>query len=109
MGDAPKPKPKFEGPDRRERYRLSRETKILVRTQSGSAIGTIENMTRNGIFLLAFGDYQPGMSVEVTFPYDPSKPTGQHPLRAEVVRVQDIDGSLKKGVAVKLLNIFLKA
>ena len=99
MGDAPKAKPKFEGQDRRERYRLSKETKILVQTQNGSQIGTIENMTRTGIFFLAFGDYQPGMGVEVTFPYDPSKATGQRPLHAEVVRVQDIEGSLKKGVA----------
>ena len=29
-------------------------------------------------------------------------------MHAEVVRVEDIGGSMKKGVAIKLLNIFLK-
>ena len=106
MGEAPKPK--FEGTDRRERYRLAKETKILVQSGKRSEVGSIINMTRNGIFFLAFGDYQPGMGVQVTFPYNPAQSTGERPQHAEVVRVQDQEGSLKKGVAVKLLNMFLK-
>ena len=102
------PNPKFEGPDRRERYRLAKETKILVKGGNRSEVSTIVNMTRNGIFFLAFGDYQRGMNVEVTFPYNPTQSSGERPQHAEVVRVQDMEGSMKKGVAVKLLNMFLK-
>ncbi len=106
MGTAPKPK--FEGEDRRQRYRLSKETKILVQAGKRSELGSIQNMTRTGVFFLAFGDYQPGMNLEVTFPYHPSQPSVERPRHAEVVRVQEIEGSLKKGVAIKLLDMFLK-
>lgn len=103
-------KPHFEGNDRRERYRLLRDTKVLVKnkdTQS-SEIGTLKNMTRTGLYFEGFGDYQPGMSVSVTFPYDPTKPPQGLPQRAEVVRVRELVGSIKKGVAVRLLTLFLK-
>ena len=103
-------KAKFEGEDRRDRYRLSRETKVLVKVGSQfSHVGTIKNMSRTGMFFEAFGEYQRGMTMELTFPYDPSKPSaGEKPQHAEVVRVQEIEGSMKKGVAVKLLSLFLK-
>ena len=102
------PKVKFEGPDRRERYRLSKDVKILVKVGKRSEVGTIINMTRNGLFFLAYGDYERGMNVEVQFPYNPSQPSGERPQHAEVVRVQDQEGSMKKGVAIRLLNMFLK-
>ncbi len=102
-------KPKFEGPDRRQRYRVTNEVKILVKAgKLFSQVGSVKNLTRNGIFFEAFGDYQPGMGMEVMFPYDPSKPSMERPMSAEVVRVQEIEGSIKKGVAIKLLGIFLK-
>lgn len=101
-------KPKFEGDDRRQRYRLKAETKILVKSGERSEVGTIENMTRGGIFFLGFRDYKPGMMLDVVFPYDPTRPTGQRSQHAEVVRVQEIEGSIKKGVAIKLLDMFLK-
>ncbi len=111
--DAPKPagdspKPKFEGPDRRERYRLGKETKILVAVGKRSEVGTIINMTRNGVFFLVFGEYERGMMLDVTFPYIPTQPSQERPQHAEVVRVQEMEGSIKKGVAVRLLNMFLK-
>ncbi len=102
------PKPKFEGEDRRQRYRLTKETKILVEAGKRSEVGSILNMTKTGLFFLAFGDYQRGMNVQVTFPYNPSQPSVERPRHAEVVRVQEIEGSLKKGVAIKLLDMFLK-
>lgn len=103
-------KKKFEGQDRRERYRVMNETKVLVKVGNlFSQVGTIRNMTRTGIFFEAFGEYQPGLTMEVTFPYDPNKPgAGARPQHAEVVRVADIEGSMKKGVAIKLLGLFLK-
>ena len=103
-------KPRIEGQDRRERYRLTRDTKVLVKnreTQS-SEIGSIQNMTRTGIYFEGYGDYQPGMTVAVEFPYDPTKPELGKPQFAEVVRVREVKDSIKKGVAVKLLNLFLK-
>ena len=102
-------KPKFGGADRRQRYRVTNEVKILVKVgKMFSQVGSVKNLTRNGIFFEAFGDYQPGMGMEVVFPYDPSKPSMDRPMHAEVVRVQEIEGSMKKGVAIKLLGIFLK-
>lgn len=102
-------KPKYEGEDRRERYRLSTETKILVALGQSSQVGTIVNMTRNGVYFEAFGDYEPGMEIKVSFPYDPTKPQEVHQQRADVVRVREIEGSMKKGVAIKMSTIFLKA
>ncbi|MGH8247470.1 MAG: PilZ domain-containing protein, partial [Gammaproteobacteria bacterium] len=107
MGDTPKP-PKYGGPERRERFRLKQETKILVKAGSRSEVGTIINLTRTGVFFSAFGDYERGTMVEVLFPYDPGKPPKERPIHGEVVRVQDMEGSMKKGVAVKMLGIFLK-
>ncbi len=104
-------KPKHGGPERRQRYRVTNEVKILVKfkgSYQSSQVGTVKNLTRNGIFFEAFGDYKPGMEMEVIFPYDPSKPSMERPMHAEVVRVQELEGSLKKGVAIKLLGIFLK-
>ena len=101
--------PKYEGSDRRQRYRVTNEVKILVKVGTQfSQVGSVKNLTRNGIFFEAFGDYHPRMGVEVIFPYDPSKPAMERPQHAEVVRVQEIEGSMKKGVAIKLLSIFLK-
>ncbi len=104
-------KPKFEGVDRRGRYRLSSDTKILVQrvSSSSSQVGTIVNMTRNGLYFEVFGDYEPGMELHVWFPYDPTKPPAGNPQRAQVVRVQEIEGSMKKGVAIKVDTLFLKA
>ena len=104
-------KPKYEGTERRQRYRVTNEVKILVQfkgSHQSSQVGSVKNLTRNGIFFEAFGDYQPGMGMEVTFPYDPSKLSMDRPMSAEVVRAQEIQGSIKKGVAIKLLSIFLK-
>lgn len=102
-------KPKFDGSDRRSRYRLSTATKVLVQGNNRfSEVATIVNMTRNGIYFEAFGEYQRGMTVKVTFPYNPVRPSVETPQHAEVVRVQEIAGSMKRGVAVKLLNVFLK-
>lgn len=102
-------KSSFEGVDRRERYRLSNETKVLIQAgRQFSQVGTIKNMTRGGMLFEAFGDYQRRMGLELTFPYDPSKAAGGRPQHAEVVRVQELEGSMKKGVAVKLLSLFLK-
>jgi len=94
--------------DRRARYRLKVDTKVLVSTGPKSEVATITNMTRNGIYFRVFGDYQPGMQVQLTFPYDPSKPSVERPQTGQVVRVEALEGSIKKGVAVKLLNVFLK-
>ena len=105
------PKPKYEGTERRQRYRVTNEVKILVKFEGSlqsSQVGSVKNLTRNGIFFEAFGDYQPGMGMQVIFPYDPSKPSMERLMHAEVVRVQEIEGSIKKGVAIKLLSIFLK-
>jgi len=102
-------KQKFEGQDRRERYRVTNETKVLVQSGKSTQVGSIKNMTRTGMYIEIFGDYQRGMTVQVTFPYDPMKAgAGARPQHAEVVRVQEIEGSMKKGVAVKLLTLFLK-
>ena len=103
-------KPRFEGNDRRERYRLTRDTKVLVqnRETQSSEIGTVKNMTRTGIYFEGSGDYRPGAPVAVEFPYDPTKPGLGRPQFAEVVRVHEVKDSIKKGVAVKLLNLFLK-
>ncbi len=46
--------------------------------------------------------------VEVVFPYEPAKSSFERPQQAEVVRVEEIQDSLKEGVAVKLLSVFLK-
>jgi len=101
--------PAFQGEDRRARYRMSREVKILVSPKRGrSEVATIHNMTRNGVYFHGFGDYEPGMGIDVLFPYDPARPTLERPQHAEVIRVQPLDGSFKKGVAVRLLNLFLK-
>lgn len=103
-------KPRLEGQDRRERYRLIADTKVLVKNKDteSSEIGSLKNMTRTGLFFEGFGDYRPGMTVDVEFPYDPTKPALGRPQFAEVVRVIEVEGSIKKGVAVKLLNLFLK-
>ncbi len=102
-------KQKFEGQDRRERYRVTNETKVLVQSGKSTQVGSIKNMTRTGMYFEIFGEYAPGMTVQVTFPYDATKPgEGARPQHAEVVRVQEIEGSMKKGVAVKLLSLFLK-
>ena len=102
-------KPKHDGPNRRDRYRLKSDAKILVKVPfQSSQVGTMRNLSRTGIFFEAFGDYQPGMTMEVVFPYDAVNASFQRPQRAEVVRVEQIQGSLKNGVAVKLLSLFLK-
>lgn len=99
----------FEGEDRRERFRLSHDRKVLVQARGRfSQVGTIQNITRSGLFFEAFGDYERGMTLDLTFPYDPSKFSSGRPQQAQVVRVVEIEGSLKKGVAVKLLSLFLK-
>ncbi len=103
--------PKREGPERRQRYRVTNEVKIHVKFKDiyqSAQVGTVKNLTRTGIFFEAFGEYQPGMTTEVVFPYDPSNPSLERPQQAEVVRVKPIQGSLKKGVAIKLLTVFLK-
>ena len=103
-------KPRIEGKDRRERYRLISDTKVLIKnkeTQS-SEIGSVKNMTRTGIYFEGSGDYRPGTCVAVEFPYDPTKPGLGKPQFAAVVRVHEVKDSIKKGVAVKLLNLFLK-
>ncbi len=110
-GAKPAPgKPKYAGTERRERYRLGNDAKILVQKlgEIRSEMGAAKNITRTGIYFEVFGDYQPGMSVRVTFPYDPTQPLMNRPQHAEVVRVVEIPGSLRRGVAVKLLNLFLK-
>ena len=67
-------KPKYAGPERRQRYRVTNEVKILIKVGNMfSQVGSVKNLTRNGIFFEAFGDYQPGMGMEVVFPYDPIK------------------------------------
>lgn len=100
---------KHEGTDRRERYRLGRECKVLVTgANRKSEVASVQNMTRTGLFFVGFGDYQPGTSVEIILPFEPSAPTNARAQHAEVIRVQEIEGSLRKGVALKLLNIFLK-
>ena len=102
-------KPKHDGPNRRDRYRLKSDAKILVKVPfQFSQVGTMRNLSRIGIFFQAFGEYQPGMMMEVVFPYNPAKPSLERPQQAEVVRVEEIQGSLKKGVAVKLLSVFVK-
>ncbi len=101
-------KPKHEGPERRDRYRIKVETKALVEVGGRSEVATIENMTRNGLFFRAFREYHRGMLIRITFPYDPAQTGTQTPQFAEVVRIEHAPGSLKKGVAVKLLNVFLK-
>ena len=100
--------PKYGGPERRERYRMKQDVKILVEKRGRSEVATITNMTRNGVYFQAFGDYHPGEMLDVTFPYNPTRPTGERPQHAEVVRVQELEGSMKKGIAVRLLNMFLK-
>ena len=103
-------KPKHEVSNRRDRYRLKSDAKILVKVSHlSSQVGTMRDLSRTGIFFRAFGDYQPGMTIEVVFPYDAVNASFQRPQQAEVVRVEEIEGSLKKGVAVKLLSLFLKA
>ena len=104
MADKPQP----AEPDRRERHRVGLDIKILVQAGGRSEVGSIQNMTRTGVYFLGFGDYRPGMMVEVSFPYDPTKPDTQQPQRAEVVRVQEIEGSMKKGVAITMSHLFLK-
>ena len=112
LPDTPKPHtPKYEGSDRRQRYRLRKDIKILVEFKEvyqSSQVGTVKNLTRTGIFFEAFGEYQPGMTTDVVFPYDPAEPSLERPQQAEVVRVKQIQGSLKKGVAIKLLSVFRK-
>ncbi len=100
-------KRKYGGPERRQRHRVTNEVKILVNfkdSYQSSEVGSVKNLTRNGIFFKAFGDYKPGMEMEVIFPYDPSKPSMEWPMRAEVVRVQEIKGLMQKGAAIKLLG-----
>lgn len=102
---------KFQGEERRERYRVPMGTKVLVEAQDPkpfSEVGSLINMTRTGVYFEGFGDYHRGMTVKVLFPYNPAQPPQERPRHAEVVRVQEIEGSFKKGVAVRLLNIFLK-
>lgn len=95
--------------ERRQRLRLKPGTKVLVSRKGGfSEVATIENMTRQGLYFQALGEYQKGTWIELIFPYDPASPTMDRPHHAEVVRVQDMEGSLKKGVAVKLLNVVLR-
>ncbi len=104
-------KRKYGGPERRQRHRVTNEVKILVNfkdSYQSSEVGSVKNLTRNGIFFEAFGNYQPGMGIGVMFPYDPSKASMERPIHADVVRVQKIKDSMKKGVAIKLLGIFLK-
>ena len=103
-------KPRFDGKDRRERYRLTSDTKVLVqnRETQTSEIGVVKNMTRTGIYFEGYGDYRPGVPLNVEFPYDPTKPTTGSPMWAEVVRVVESKQSFRKGVAAKLLNLFLK-
>ena len=112
LPDKPKPdRLKYEGSNRRQRYRLRKDIKILVKFKGvyqSSQVGTVKNLTRTGIFFEAFGEYQPGMTTEVVFPYDPAEPSLDRPQQAEVVRVKQIQASLKKGVAIKLLTGFLK-
>ncbi len=106
-------KPKYKGPNRRDRYRVKSHAKILVKFKvtcslgvyQSLQVGTMRDLSRSGIFFEAFGDYQPGMMIEVVFPYDPAKSSFDRPQQAEVVRVEEIEGSLKNGVAVKLLNL----
>ena len=106
-------KPKYKEPNRRDCYRVESDAKILVKFKvtcslgvyQSSQVGTMRDLSRAGIFFEAFGDYQPGMMIEVVFPYDPATPSLERPQQAEVVRVEEIEGSLKNGVAVKLLNL----
>ncbi len=98
-------------PNRRERVRVKMDVKALVKVEGGSTeICTVENMTRTGLYFTTFRDYRPGQSVQLIFPYDPTTPANQDSFRhAEVVRVEEREGSLKRGVAARMLNIFLKA
>lgn len=99
------PKP----PERRDKYRIKVEIKALVRlANGGTEICAIQNMTRNGVYFTAFGNFTRGEGVAILFPYDPTRAAQQQFQSAEVVRVQNLEGSFKKGVAVKLLNLFLK-
>lgn len=101
--------PKCSGAaDRRERYRLSRETKIFVRAGGQTEVATIENMTRTGVYFVGVGAYEPGQSLDVIFPYDPAHPEAQKSQYADVMRVQTLPDSEKRGVAIKLLDMFLK-
>ena len=96
--------------NRRDRYRLKSDAKILVKVPyyQSSQVGTIRNLSRTGIFFEALGNYRQGMMMEVVFPYEPANLSLQLPQHAEVVRVEEIQGLPKKGVAVKLLSLFLK-
>ncbi|MGH8248431.1 MAG: hypothetical protein ACREUU_18585 [Gammaproteobacteria bacterium] len=102
-------KAKSKPAERRQRIRLMPGAKVLVsRKGSFSEVAAIENMTRESLFFQALGDYQKGTWIELTFPYDPAKGSLGRPRHAEVIRVEDIKGSPKKGVAVKLLNVVLR-
>lgn len=101
-------KRKYDGADRRQRYRLSKDTKILVKAGRRTEVGAIQNMTRTGIYFEAFGEYHRGQMLDVTFPYHPAHLSTGKSQHAEVVRVIESDDSLKKGVAIKLLDMFLK-
>ncbi len=96
-------------PERRDKYRIKVEIKALVKLANGATeICAIQNMTRNGVFFTAFGNFMKGEGISILFPYDPTRAAQQQFQSAEVVRVQSLEGSFKKGVAVRLLNLFLK-
>lgn len=96
--------------NRRERVRVKMDVKALVKLASGSTeICTIENMTKTGVYFTTYREYRRGETVMILFPYDPTQPVAQESFRhGEVVRMEEREGSMKKGVAVRMLNIFLK-
>lgn len=94
--------------NRRDRYRIAMDGRILVKSGPHFEVGAIQNVSKGGVYFIVSGHYERGQSVDVTFPYDPAVHYAQKSQFGDVVRVQSIEGSGQKGVAVKLLDMFLK-
>lgn len=102
------PKAETKADDRRSRFRVPVNMKVLVKRGERSEIGTVTNVSRHGLYFTGFGDYKRGTSVLLQYPYDPAKPASDNFQHADVMRVVQLPDSIKRGFGVKLLDIRVK-
>lgn len=97
-----------EKKERRNKSRAKLKQKIRVRSAgAGPTFDEIRdtlNVSVNGLYFESFRDYTPGMRLFVAYPYDSRPGAMNRDYLAEVVRVNPRAGSMKRGVAVRLLH-----
>jgi len=102
---APAPRP--TGPTRENREKGRAPIKLgikITRSKYGMAthdVGETINVSRSGAYFATSHSYEPGEIVEVILPYQPDGL--QIPVKARVIRQDDVPGTYQKRVAIHLL------